>query len=239
MGSTPFWSWTSTLVVRCKYLILTNVGGPIQGPHLGESAGLHVWQRCCTGIPPSKFSKFWKLSKFSSPWMQEDLHKGCNTSHNSGVFRIRSWCVGSRQEGQSQLLTITHYSSSETQKRLVHYLCSETQKCLVLSILLSLHRRSLNTDNMRHTPTPSFMRIIPHLGGKQHFPTLSRFVCRFLNVFPTSCPVERLFWVASQVDAARRACLSPDTLTLLVFMHEALPLMRKIRADKMVGSVCG
>jgi hypothetical protein len=36
------------------------------------------------------------------------------------------------------------------------------------------------------------------------------------------------------VDAARTAFLSPDTLTLVVFMHEALPLVRKIRADRIV-----
>jgi len=45
--------------------------------------------------------------------------------------------------------------------------------------------------------------------------------------------------VTGQVDPARRSSLSPDTLTLLVFMDEDLPLIRKIRADKMVGDVCG
>ena len=50
----------------------------------------------------------------------------------------------------------------------------------------------------------------------------------------TSCPVERLFSVAGQVDDGRRESQSPDTLTLLVFMHESLPLVRKIRADRRV-----
>ena len=50
----------------------------------------------------------------------------------------------------------------------------------------------------------------------------------------TSCPVERLFSVEGQVDASRRANLSSDNLTLLVFMHEALPLLRKIRALKIL-----
>jgi hypothetical protein len=43
-----------------------------------------------------------------------------------------------------------------------------------------------------------------------------------------------LFSVAGQVDAARRASLSPDTMTLLVFLHEALPFVRKIRASRIV-----
>ena len=67
-----------------------------------------------------------------------------------------------------------------------------------------------------------------------HFPTLSQLARRFLAISATSCPVERLFSVAGQVDADRRASLAPDTLTLLVFLHEALPLVRKIRASRIV-----
>ena len=39
------------------------------------------------------------------------------------------------------------------------------------------------------------------------------------------------------MDDVCRASLSPDTMTLLVFMHEALPLVRKIRADRIVDAV--
>jgi hypothetical protein len=55
----------------------------------------------------------------------------------------------------------------------------------------------------------------------------------------TSAPVERLFSVAGQVDSSRRANLSSDNLTLLVFMHEPLPLLRKIRDLKIVQEVVG
>jgi hypothetical protein len=41
------------------------------------------------------------------------------------------------------------------------------------------------------------------------------------------------------VDAAKRANLSSDNLTLLVFMHEALPLLRKIRALAIVQEAVG
>ena len=55
---------------------------------------------------------------------------------------------------------------------------------------------------------------------KQHghlFPTLSRLACRYLTVLTTSCPVERLFSVTGQVDAARRKSVSGhhDTSSLL------------------------
>jgi hypothetical protein len=77
---------------------------------------------------------------------------------------------------------------------------------------------------------------------KQHghlFPTLSRLARRYLATPAKSCPVERLFSVAGQVDAAKRARLSSDNLTLLVFMHEALPFLRKIRALTIVQESVG
>ena len=39
----------------------------------------------------------------------------------------------------------------------------------------------------------------------------------------TSASVERLFSVAGQIVTAKRARLHPDTVTLLVFLHEAIP----------------
>jgi hypothetical protein len=54
------------------------------------------------------------------------------------------------------------------------------------------------------------------------------------NLWPDGMPVPAVF-----EDAARRASLSTDNLTLVVFMHEALPLLRKIRADRIVLEVLG
>ena len=53
--------------------------------------------------------------------------------------------------------------------------------------------------------------------------------------------IDRTFSVAGQVDASihsqpRRASLSLDTMTLLVFIHQALPMVRMIRVDKIVDA---
>ena len=46
---------------------------------------------------------------------------------------------------------------------------------------------------------------------------------RYLAMPATSASVERLVSVAGQVVTARRARLNPATVTLLVFLHEAIP----------------
>ena len=102
-----------------------------------------------------------------------------------------------------------------------------------LQTLLITHASYTNAVNLEDNPLAWW---------KQHghlFPTLSRLARRYLATPATSCPVERLFSVAGQVDSSRRANLSSDNLTLLVFMHEALPLLRRIRALKIVQEAVG
>jgi len=55
------------------------------------------------------------------------------------------------------------------------------------------------------------------------FPYLSRLARRYLAMTATNDSVERLFSVAGQVVTAKRACLDPSTVTLLVFLHETIP----------------
>ncbi len=60
-----------------------------------------------------------------------------------------------------------------------------------------------------------------------------------VNRRPDSASVERLFSVAGQVVTAKRNSLHPSTITLLVFLHEAIPgvIEREVRAiiqDKII-----
>ena len=66
----------------------------------------------------------------------------------------------------------------------------------------------------------------PLMWWKEHaakFPYLSQLARRYLAMPATSASVERLFSVAGQVVTAKRASLDPETVTLLVFLHEAIP----------------
>ena len=54
------------------------------------------------------------------------------------------------------------------------------------------------------------------------FPNLAQLARRYLAMPATSAPVERLFSVAGLVATAKRNRLDPETVSLLVFVHEAL-----------------
>ncbi len=103
---------------------------------------------------------------------------------------------------------------------------------------------TLVTQEVESYKERSYSNLIEMVGNpfgwwKQygHFPTLFRLECRFLVISTTSCLVERLFSVVGQVDTDRRVSLSPDNMTLLVFLHETLPLVRKIRTSRIVRTV--
>jgi hypothetical protein len=117
-----------------------------------------------------------------------------------------------------------------------------THYCDVVSFLFLFPQEIRQYIRHASYTDPVNLEDSPLAWWKQHghlFPTLSRLARRYLATPATSCPVERLFSVAGQVDAAKRASLSSDNLTLLVFMHEALPFLRKIRALTIVQEAVG
>ena len=70
-----------------------------------------------------------------------------------------------------------------------------------------------------------------------NFPYLSQTMCRYLVMSVTTVPVDRLCSVAGQVVTAKRSRLCPETVTLLVFLHEALPLFRQIQFKRFLESM--
>ena len=53
----------------------------------------------------------------------------------------------------------------------------------------------------------------------------------------TTAPVERLFSVAGQVVKVKRNRPSPETVTLIVFLHESLPVFREIQFKRFLDSM--
>jgi hypothetical protein len=69
------------------------------------------------------------------------------------------------------------------------------------------------------------------------FPYLTEVSRRYLAIPATSAPVERLFSVAGQVVTATRNRLHPETVTLLVFLHEDLPLHRDMKFQSFLDTM--
>ena len=60
---------------------------------------------------------------------------------------------------------------------------------------------------------------------------------RYLPIPTTSALIERLFSVTGQVVTETRSRLQPETVTLLVFLHEALPVHHKINFQRFLGTM--
>ncbi len=142
-------------------------------------------------------------------------------------------CISSETQG---VILIIRYPRGQSRKNVnLTSLYVHIQRNTLLSLVSHTSLVTEEVERYNENTCSSPIDIVGNPIGwwKQHrhiFPTLYRLTCRFLNISSTSCPVERLFSVAGQVDAARRSSLSPDTMTLLVFLYESLSLDRKIRA---------
>ena len=69
------------------------------------------------------------------------------------------------------------------------------------------------------------------------FPYLVQVTRSYLVMVVTSSPVERIFSVVDQVLTVTRNRLHPETVTLLVFLYESLPLQRDIKFQNFLDTM--
>ncbi len=101
-------------------------------------------------------------------------------------------------------------------------------------------RTKEEVDTYRTVPGKQYMvDSNPLVWWKKYatFPYLAQVVRRYLAIPATSAPVERLFSVVGQVVTATRNRLHPETVTLLVFLHEALPLHRDMKFQRFLDTM--
>ena len=69
----------------------------------------------------------------------------------------------------------------------------------------------------------------------QKYPILSRVARALLCITATSAPSERLFSSAGLTIANRRARMHGDNAAALIFLHAALPVVKRLEAERLLG----
>ena len=119
----------------------------------------------------------------------------------------------------------------ETRARVRSTHCFDRTRSLIACALLTPGFTGELTDDATTDPLKWWKKW----GSK--FPNLAQLARRYLAMPATSAPVERLFSVAGLVATAKRSRLAPSTVSLLVFLHEALPISRGLEVDSMLKSL--
>ena len=73
--------------------------------------------------------------------------------------------------------------------------------------------------------------------GRLKYPNLALLALKYLCVQATSAASERLFSAAGLTIANDRASMLPDNASMLIFLHENLPIVMKWRAEQRLPSI--